>query len=439
MTKNKKTPTTKYQQVKLLDKETEKTLTKTPAKKEKPKPEGLLGKYVEFMKASNKKKVEAKATPAVPETTIDLDALVSAQLTARVFAPITPDELTKPVTFVVAANGLFKVTKTPVAMYKVMLEEFDTPVKGIPEMEEGVELLIPKIPFKNLIKALSFYRDVNDKDGDEASLLFFWNYNNVALPNIPGVSQEGQLITYCPVQTNSGALSDFTKDTWVDWFRENTALLLETHSHNTMSAFFSGTDDANENMNQFYAVWGHVDNDEPMFAFRWVCGDHKIECSPDVLIEWPTVTYKETIKKTVESEIKISNDLDLLDVNTLPEEATVKNAPEEVKTKTELVQGPFKQIDYPLDWMSQHTSRKYTNNFKYKSLPNKKQPYYNNPYGDIYIDDLTDDEDYYYGQYDIYSYYDDTDGYNFNGMSDYRPSNRKVKTNFRNKYRKGGK
>ena len=176
----------------------------------------------------------ATVIPVIKEKTeqqLELERIISAQLTERLFAPVTFEGIEKSVAYVTAANGLFKVTKTPIGLFKEQLEEFKTEVIGLPKMEIGVELAIPKIPMRKLIEALSYYRDINTKDRTEASVLFFWNYKNLPLPEIPGLSAEGQLVTYCPTQVNSAALSDFTMDLNVACMRTNLALLLETHSH----------------------------------------------------------------------------------------------------------------------------------------------------------------------------------------------------------------
>jgi hypothetical protein len=120
----------------------------------------------------------------------------------------------------------------------------------------------------------------------------------------------------------------------VPWLRENMALLCETHSHNTMNAFFSGTDDANENATQFYGVWGYVTKDEPAFAFRYVCGDQKIQITPDVLFDWP--------KKVVKT----------IEVTEVEGQEPIQVVKEE---KVELLKGPFEHVDYPEDWMPQHS------------------------------------------------------------------------------------
>ena len=157
--------------------------------------------------------------------------MLTSQMVGREYAPVSHDTLSKSITYVTAGNGLFKVRKTPVAIFKEQIAEIKEENTGLPDMEEGVELAIPKLPFKYLIEILSFYRDVNNKDKAEASVLFFYNHKDVALPDIPGVREQDRIITYVPEQVNSATLSDFEDDDWVHWFRENTALLLETHSH----------------------------------------------------------------------------------------------------------------------------------------------------------------------------------------------------------------
>lgn len=316
---------------------------------------------VDKQKTATKTNFKTKSVPVKVEKTkqqIELEEMVAAQLTDRRFSPVKYEDLTKSVTFVTARNGLFKVTKTAIGLFKEKVQDFDSPVVGLTDMEAGVELAIPKIPMKHLIQALSFYRDVNDKDGAEASVLFFWNADYKPLPNLPGLSSEGKLVTYCPKQVNSGALSDFTDDENVTWLRQNMALLLETHSHNSMNAFFSATDDANENMTQFYGVWGRVDKDEPAFSFRYVVGNSKVECSPDILIDWPTMDYKSEVR--VRESIVLKDTEGVVDID---ESNLVRNLDPEIKRQQSLVNGPFKMVDYPSDWMGQHEVKKYVYNY----------------------------------------------------------------------------
>ena len=134
---------------------------------------------------------------------------------------------------------------------------------------------------------------------------------------------------------------------------------------NTMSAFFSGTDDANENMNQFYGVWGKVEDKEPEFTFRWVCGEDKVVCSPDLLIDWPKVTLVEETHQSIKRTLTVDNSSGLIDIERdFLEQVKVEN-PQIVK-KEELIKGPFVAVEYPAGWMAQHKKKTYSyNNYQY--------------------------------------------------------------------------
>ncbi|BCO16268.1 hypothetical protein_gp215 [Bacillus phage vB_BceM_WH1] len=273
----------------------------------------------------------------------------------------------KPTNIVTAGNGVFRVIQKDIGAFITKLA--DGKIPGLPEMQEGVELAIPKIPYKYWLQVLSFYKDVNAKDGTEASVIFFWNTNNVQIPThydptpaqaakgelgpeVKGLTQDGQLIIYCPVQKNSGSLSDFTKDSFVDWLRLNTAQLLETHSHNTMGAFWSGTDDSNENYPQFYGVMGKVSSPQPEYRFRYALGKEKFDCELWELFEKPQVKMTETVIVNIPGvgEYKDEQEVKNLDFN-----------------------GPWPMVEYPDDWMGQHSKSVYT--------PTYTTPYQRKTYG----------------------------------------------------------
>jgi len=58
-------------------------------------------------------------------------------------------------------------------------------------------------------------------------------------------------------------------------FDDDGQAVIDLHSHNSMSAFFSGTDDADEQGLRFYAVIGRIDTDQPEIRVRvGVYGHH---------------------------------------------------------------------------------------------------------------------------------------------------------------------
>ena len=280
---------------------------------------------------------------------LDLTAMLAAQTQGRFFGPQPPEAYDKPTNIVVAGNGIFRVVKTPVALFKAKLSDIPagSAIPGLANMEEGPELLIPKIPLKYLIMVLTFYRDVYTKDKTEASVLFFWNHNNEELPDkyddntdVKGLIVDGQLIVYCPKQKNSSGLSEFGDDGMVNYLRENCTPLCESHSHHTMGAFWSGTDDANENMTQFYGVWGKITTEKPDFLFRWVCGDKKINIDASVLFDIPQIEVKTVMTTTVPVE----------GIEPIVEEDVEYHA----------FKGPWPRIEAPEDWMPQHRKSYYS-------------------------------------------------------------------------------
>lgn len=376
---------------------------------------GILSRFINSVKSKNVPiKAEKETTEEVeaPEQADDLQNFFARQLADYKYAPVAIDDYVKPITFVTASNGVFRVVKTDVAIYKTFHKEVENKIVGLEEMEEGVELLIPKIPFRHILRALTFFRDVLDKDRTESSLLFFWNTDDKELPAAPGFFVEGKLVAYCPVQENQYSLTDFTKDTVLPWLRSELGLLLELHSHCDFSAFFSGTDNANENMNQFYGVWGYVNHDDPMFAFRWVSGDVKRECSPDILIDWPTITETELVQTRYRTSIELNDPDGLIDIEEGDLEVEDEIGPLEKYVETELVKGPFKRVEYPAEWLStQH--KKHTFQYKYptynkggaKKYSSAKQTtldydekdfdYYRDYYGGSIYDNLPGYDEYY--------------------------------------------
>lgn len=373
---------------------------------------------------ANKTSYIKPKTPApVTAKTLELADIIAGQLvdhkSLKYGQELTPEFLEKEVTFVNASNGLFKVTKKPTGLFIEELQAYSQPVTGLAPVEKGVKLSVPKIPAKYLIQILSWYRDVNTRDRTEASNLFFINHNNVQPPThyvdpktgqptseVKGLTIDGQLVLYTPRQTNSGTLSEFGDDPMVDWLRENMAIYLEIHSHNTMGAFFSGTDDANENMTQFYAVWGQVDKDIPAFTMRYVVGNTRVIVPMSYVFDIPQIKQVKVTKTTTET-LTTTDYIATEEASALLSEAKaldeLVSAPVEKEETVEAFgdfQGPWPQLDYPADWMGQHTADK----FQYTTTSGRYDPYYGG---------------YDYGGYDYGAYgYNKRNGYGTTGKKD---------------------
>lgn len=171
-----------------------------------------------------------------------------------------------------------------------------------------------------------------------------------------------------------------------------------------MQAFFSGTDDANENSNQFFFVWGHVDKEEPMYAFRYVVGNTKQVCDANILFDWPMV---ETETKYV-TNTKFAGSTDGL--SELIGSTEFEDPEDEDKDIIqEEYMGPFNRIPFPDDWMTQHKKDVPTysgyNYGKYYPGKSKWTPKTVNQVKQPSVwDDIDDDAEFPYGVWDGYGY-----------------------------------
>lgn len=344
-------------------------------------------------------KAPAQQTPVeYDETTLELMRIVAATQLDFVHAPVNYDELQKPMTIVTARNGVFQVHKTPVAIFVHCKTAFkpEEELVHLPPMKEEIIRIADKIPFRYLIQILSFYRDVHKKDKTEAATLIFWNDRDVEIPThypddptkpVKGLTQDGKLIIYCPEQINTSGDTNFKNDTFVSWLRQNTARYVELHSHHTMDAFWSGTDNQNENATQFYFVWGKIFDNQPVYKFRYVNGkDRKIDIDADLIFDFPKVEVK-----TQYREIKNTTSYDPEGIigNLI---ATESDEITHTTTETILFQGPFQDMAYPADWMDQHEVERSSFRSRQGSMFNggrsNYDPYYgyDDDYGHLYGD-----------------------------------------------------
>ena len=161
--------------------------------------------------------------------------------------------------FYKASKGKVLITTSPIEPNAVLGNQ-TKPVKV------GVEMLLPKIPLHLFTQILSFFKDICDETGKEVFARIYYDI------------EEAQYITCVPKQTISkcNVRYDIDDERFQD---ENRYLfVMDIHSHNTMGAFFSGTDDRDETTNgRLYAVVGELDNPIPKCKVRTYLDPNHIE------------------------------------------------------------------------------------------------------------------------------------------------------------------
>jgi len=115
-----------------------------------------------------------------------------------------------------------------------------------------------------------------------------------------------------------------------------------------MNAFFSGTDNDNENMTQFYAVWGRVLDKQPAFTMRYVVGNTRVIVPMSYVFDIPRMKTSSRIV----TDYMVEGDLDLLETAISVGQGTTEEEEEYLD-----YQGPWAQLEYPADWMEQHSKR----------------------------------------------------------------------------------
>jgi hypothetical protein len=152
------------------------------------------------------------------------------------------------INYVVGSNGHFEYRKSP-------LGRFVTKTEAIPqleEVEEGVFLDIPKIPFKIFDHMAAWHRAIYKKDKTESTIMIFYN-------------QERGYSLFVPEQQNSGANSKYKRHDdpdYVEMLNDN-ELVMVAHSHPWTSKSApgpSGTDNNDEKEPILYMIMNNVEN-----------------------------------------------------------------------------------------------------------------------------------------------------------------------------------
>ena len=189
-------------------------------------------------------------------------------------------------TIILAGNGVFEVVDSKYG-FSVKNQGGDYPGLGAAydSLSNGcfvTENPAPKLPRKAIETVIEWYKRITHKNGEEAQVNFYWNQykqetvkdddgNEQVIKDIPGVHYWTEdLFSYTPLQYNSGALTEVAdSDEWYDVFNRNFGMYVETHSHNSMNAFASGTDEENSSNDGFQLVFGLLNTDK-LVMYSWM-------------------------------------------------------------------------------------------------------------------------------------------------------------------------
>lgn len=228
-------------------------------------------------------------------------------------------------TTIFAGNGIFEEQKSWLGVSTKKVNKYELG-KEYPCMEESLKIhdkQFDLIPNKALKEVIKWYRDITLDSGEEAQVNFYrlngksktftLDDKEVNLEDIVGIKfWNDNIFSYTPKQHNSGSLTEVAKsDEYYNRLNEYYGMYVETHSHNSMSAFRSGTDEKYSYNDGIQLVIGRLNTDK-IEMYSWVCvrGLQRAGLSLEELsrfIELENTEYDETSNKVIFNTEDIDN------------------------------------------------------------------------------------------------------------------------------------
>lgn len=130
-------------------------------------------------------------------------------------------------------------------------------IPSLDNVREVFHFDLPKIPDELFQQIYSFFKTFCDRSDVEVMLQIFFD------------TETGDYLLECPVQKVNKARVEAELDPKL--LGKNSLRYIQVaqvHSHNSMNAYFSATDDADEKAFMIYGVFGKLDTTEPQCMFR---------------------------------------------------------------------------------------------------------------------------------------------------------------------------
>jgi PRTRC genetic system protein A len=175
----------------------------------------------------------------------------------KVFTDESWKEANVPLSYVVSSEGIFEVTK---AEAYTCISKVDKPgMLRNPAPTPGFAMKYGRIPMSILSEVVSFFKSIYDLYKSEASAHIMWD------------KEEQKYFVYVPPQINTGGSSeyDIAKDEEFMELCKKAVWVVTAHSHASMGAFFSGTDDNDEKNRRIIAMVVGTFASKPTFKLRY--------------------------------------------------------------------------------------------------------------------------------------------------------------------------
>ena len=150
---------------------------------------------------------------------------------------------------------------------------FTAPAENVREFEDiraEFKMALPKIPAHIFSKVMGFFKSISDELHYEVLVHILYD------------TERKEYIIKVPKQK----ISEFSVNSETDApYPDRYIHVMDFHSHNTMPAIFSGTDNADEKETRLYAVAGRFDKTFPEITVRAGCAGKFIPLCPENIFE----------------------------------------------------------------------------------------------------------------------------------------------------------
>lgn len=181
--------------------------------------------------------------------------------------------------YIVGKNGCF--LKKNNKLYSSVTEIKEIPM--LQEIETTAEIEFEKLKFEMFQSIEKFFTDVYKKHSSEVAILLYYNFEE---------KRWGWLV---PKQTVSGASVDYKLEeskfiyddgTLADAVPDKYTQMGSIHSHASMSAFHSGTDDKDEyNFDGLHITIGSFNSTMCTYSTRWIISGEEIKSDIKEVVE----------------------------------------------------------------------------------------------------------------------------------------------------------
>ena len=198
-------------------------------------------------------------------------------------------------TWTIDGGGVYLTVKNKIGEFTAKVSDSD--IEGLPDLQRNeYRMFVPKVPSSIYYQIQSFFIDIADQmNNAEAFVQVFYD------------TQEEKYVCHVPQQKVAGASVRYdAEETLSVKDPDRYIFVLEIHSHNTMDAFFSGVDDADEKETRFYGVFGKIKDPVPKFLLRFVVNESKPAVKPEQVFDFSARNaypdeWKENVKSLGES------------------------------------------------------------------------------------------------------------------------------------------